>query len=323
MAYTLRQNPASPSNYTKGRSGSRVNKIVIHHAATTSFDGIGATFKNAARQASAHFGVGRNNNVDQYVPVGDTAWHSGNWAANISSIGIENVNSSGAPSWSIDEATFNTLVELCRDQAKVHGLGKLVVGQNLFGHRDFKATACPGQLYARLQELANRVNGSTGGGATPQPPRKSNEVVADEVIAGAWGNGTDRQNRLRAAGYDPGTIQSIVNQKLAGGGSKPATPARPSNSQIADQVIAGAWGSGEDRKRRLAAAGYDYNAVQSLVNQKLGAGSPSPARKSNDQVANEVIAGKWGVNPERKKRLLAAGYDANAIQALVNRKLGY
>lgn len=322
MTYNLRQNAASPSNYTKGRSGAKVNKIVIHHAATTSFDGIGATFKNPSRGASAHFGVGRSNNVDQYVPVADTAWHAGNWSANISSIGIENVNSSGAPSWSIDEATFNTLVELCRDLAQENGLGKLVVGQNLFGHRDFKATACPGQLYGRLQELADRVNGSTGGGSTPQPPRKSNEVVADEVIAGAWGNGTDRQNRLRAAGYDPGTIQSIVNQKL--GGSKPApAPQRPSNSQVADQVIAGAWGSGADRKRRLAAAGYDYNAVQSLVNQKLGAGPAVPARKSDEQIANEIIAGKWGNGKERSARVSAAGYNYAAIQKIVNRKLGF
>ena len=34
------------------------------------------------------------------------------------------------------------------------------------------------------------------------PPRKSNEVIANEVIAGAWGNGDDRKARLAAAGYD-------------------------------------------------------------------------------------------------------------------------
>lgn len=160
-------------------------------------------------------------------------------------------------------------------------------------------------------------------GATTAPKR-SNDVIAAEVIAGAWGNGTDRQNRLRAAGYDPGTIQSIVNQKLGGGKPAPApAPQRPSNSQVADQVIAGAWGSGPERKRRLAAAGYDYNAVQSLVNQKLGAGPAVPARKSDEQIANEIIAGKWGNGKERSARVSAAGYNYAAIQKIVNRKLGF
>lgn len=168
----------------------------------------------------------------------------------------------------------------------------------------------------------NTADWAISGGSTV--PKKSNDTIANEVIAGAWGNNPDRANRLRAAGYDPNAIQALVNQKL-GGGSKPAPtpPPRPSNDTIANQVIAGAWGSGQDRKNRLAAAGYDYNAVQALVNQKLGAGSPAPSRKSDDQVANEVIAGKWGNNPERRSRLSAAGYNPDTIQRLVNRKLGF
>lgn len=50
--------------------------------------------------------------------------------------------------------------------------------------------------------------------------------------------------------------------------------------------------------------------------------APTPAKKSNDEIANEVIAGKWGNGNERKARLTAAGYDYNAIQSLVNQKLG-
>jgi hypothetical protein len=38
---------------------------------------------------------------------------------------------------------------------------------------------------------------------------------------------------------------------------------------IAREVIAGKWGSGQDRKNRLAEAGYDYSAVQKLVNELL------------------------------------------------------
>lgn len=40
-------------------------------------------------------------------------------------------------------------------------------------------------------------------------------------------------------------------------------------SDIVDEVIAGKWGNGMDRKQRLAAAGYDYTVIQKLVNQKV------------------------------------------------------
>ena len=49
-------------------------------------------------------------------------------------------------------------------------------------------------------------------------------------------------------------------------------PVKKSNEQIADEVIDGKWGNGQDRKNRLIAAGYDYQAVQDIVNKKLGGG---------------------------------------------------
>ena len=51
------------------------------------------------------------------------------------------------------------------------------------------------------------------------------------------------------------------------------TPARKSNEELATEVIRGDWGNGQDRKNRLAAAGYDYSAVQSIVNQRLSGAS--------------------------------------------------
>ncbi len=50
---------------------------------------------------------------------------------------------------------------------------------------------------------------------TPTPAKKTNEQIADEVIDGKWGNGADRKQRLKAAGYDYNAIQTIVNSKLA------------------------------------------------------------------------------------------------------------
>lgn len=46
--------------------------------------------------------------------------------------------------------------------------------------------------------------------------------------------------------------------------------------------------------------------------------APVPAKKSNEEIAKEVLAGKWGVGVERKNRLTEAGYDYAAIQAIVN-----
>lgn len=40
--------------------------------------------------------------------------------------------------------------------------------------------------------------------------------------------------------------------------------------QLAYEVLAGMWGNGEERRQRLTAAGYDYDAVQAKVNEILG-----------------------------------------------------
>ena len=38
---------------------------------------------------------------------------------------------------------------------------------------------------------------------------------------------------------------------------------------VAKEVIAGKWGNGENRKKKLQAAGYDYGAVQRKVNELM------------------------------------------------------
>lgn len=49
--------------------------------------------------------------------------------------------------------------------------------------------------------------------------------------------------------------------------------------------------------------------------------TPVVTKKSNEEIANEVIAGKWGVQPDRQKRLEAAGYNYEEIRKIVNNKL--
>ena len=60
---------------------------------------------------------------------------------------------------------------------------------------------------------------------------KSNDQIANEVIDGKWGNGVDRVNKLKAAGYDPATIQALVNAKLRPA-PLPSTPATPSGGSV-------------------------------------------------------------------------------------------
>ena len=92
---------------------------------------------------------------------------------------------------------------------------------------------------------------------------------------------------------------------------------------VAKEVINGEWGNGATRKKNLSAAGYLPSNVQAAVNAIL-AGRPIPdipllsPRKSVEEVAREVVDGKWGNGAERKSRLEAAGYNYSEVQARVN-----
>ena len=77
-------------------------------------------------------------------------------------------------------------------------------------------------------------------------------------------------------------------------------------------VMQGKYGDGEDRKRRLTAAGYSYQSVQHLVNALA---------KGYGPVAADVINGRYGNNQARIYALRAAGYDPALVQDLVNAML--
>lgn len=89
--------------------------------------------------------------------------------------------------------------------------------------------------------------------------KKTVDELAQEVIAGKWGNGADRKNRLTNAGYNYSEVQRRVNEILN----------KKSVDIIAKEVIQGKWGNGTDRKNRLTKAGYNYREVQNRVNQLL------------------------------------------------------
>lgn len=91
---------------------------------------------------------------------------------------------------------------------------------------------------------------------------------------GIWQYGTGKVSGISGdcdmnIGYiDYSTI--IKNAGLNGyGDSEPSEPPKKSVDEIAREVIRGDWGAGDDRKKRLTAAGYDYNVVQKRVNELL------------------------------------------------------
>lgn len=101
--------------------------------------------------------------------------------------------------------------------------------------------------------------------ATIKPVKKSVNTIAREVLAGKWGNGTDRKARLTKAGYDYNKVQAAVNKLVK---TSQITQDKIINA-VAHEVIAGRWGNGQERIDRLKAAGYDPDKIQKRVNELM------------------------------------------------------
>lgn len=105
--------------------------------------------------------------------------------------------------------------------------------------------------------------------APEQPaPAKSVDEVAREVIRGEWGNGSDRRQRLEAAGYVYDTVQDRVNAILTGDEPEQPTPTEPVEPAQPEQpatdklyrVQVGAFANRENAEKmlqRLKDAGFD------------------------------------------------------------------
>ena len=60
---------------------------------------------------------------------------------------------------------------------------------------------------------------------------------------------------------DAETIKDTIRDEL--------TEPKKTNYDIAEEVINGKWDNGDERKRRLTEAGYDYDSIQAIVNSKV------------------------------------------------------
>lgn len=97
------------------------------------------------------------------------------------------------------------------------------------------------------------------------------------------------------------------------------TPSK-SNEEIANEVIQGKWGNKPERKQRLTDAGYNYNAIQDIVNNKMASNTPASS-SSNDELltlVKKTIRGDFGNGADRKKAL---GSNYDEVQRQVNLNL--
>ena len=120
---------------------------------------------------------------------------------------------------------------------------------------------------------------------------------------------TDYPNIVKTGGYNG---YKKATKKTT---STATTIKKKTVDELAKEVIAGKWAAGDERKQKLTAAGYNYNAVQKRVNELMA----KPTLKSVDEIAKEVIQGKWDNGDERKQKLTSAGYDYGRVQTRVNK----
>lgn len=146
-----------------GRGGAKIDKIFVHHmAGILTAKQCGNVFKS--RPASAHYGIGSDGKIGQYVKEEDTAWHCASKAYNQRSIGIELSNDTGAKgNWHVADKTIAKCIDLIVDICKRNGIKKINYTGDLKGnlcmHRWTASTSCPGPyLKTKFKYIATQVN---------------------------------------------------------------------------------------------------------------------------------------------------------------------
>lgn len=87
------------------------------------------------------------------------------------------------------------------------------------------------------------------------------------VIEGNFGEAVKRRTLAFNAKYLRGFARPKYKAETAQATASATGTAKKSVDKIAREVIQGKWGNGEDRKKRLKAAGYDYATIQKRVNE--------------------------------------------------------
>lgn len=297
----------------------------------------------------AHYYCNRNT-IARVVDTVNMGYHTGDWWSNCRSIGYEVCESMKV---SDEEFLQNEDMTLMQATEDLIYYGLPINTSTVRLHHEFVPTTCPHRsmelhgnstesvkkyfvnrmrYFATLGNTVDEMLGQVSDGPTTQETvtttkssvntsnqGKSNETVAQEVLQGLWGNGQDRYDNLTNAGYDADHIQDLVNSMLNGDSTDNSTST--DLDSVAQEVLQGLWGNGQERFDNLTNAGYDAQAVQDRVNALLSGEYTQSNYTNLESVANEVIQGLWGNGQERYDNLTNAGYDAQAVQNRVNELL--
>lgn len=297
VSYTkISPNKSSPRNH-------KIDTVTIHCVVgQCSVETLGNVFAPTSRQASSNYGIGYDGRIGMYVEEKDRSWCSSNAANDNRAITIEVASDTKEP-YAVNAKAYAALIDLLVDICKRNGIKELVWstnkadrvnhknGCNMTVHRDYANKSCPGTyLYERHAQIASEVNkrlGSTN--IKPAPEKPSGGLY--RVQTGAFKSKTNADAMLakvKAKGFDTYMVKVGDLYKIQVGAFK---------------VKANA----EAMMKKLQAAGFS-----AFITTEEG------ADKSVDELAREVLQGKWGNGAERKKRLEAAGYDYAAVQKKVN-----
>lgn len=248
----------------------------------------------------AHYYIDRNT-IARYVPTDKSAWHAGDGGKGVGNrryIGYEVVQSLGPQYGEITQAQFieneNMTLRQAAEDLQFYKLKPNRTTVKL--HNQFASTSCP--------HLSQSIHGR---GVKVQDyfiGRIKYYISLGKTVKEM----IDNENKGKK-----------VNNKAPS--SKPVNQTgKKSNETVAQEVVDGKWGNNPKRRESLERAGYNYHAVQTIVNGILTGGNHKKG-KSINQLANEVIKGQWGVNPRRKQLLERAGYNYSAVQREVNKIL--
>lgn len=258
-------------NYTKlsphhsGKRKSKIDKITIHHmAGNLTVERCGAVFQS--REASSNYGVGTDGRVGMYVEEANRSWASSSPENDHRAVTIEVANDGGAPDWHVSDTALEKTIELCVDICKRNGIKKLnFTGDksgNLTMHKYFTSTTCPGPyLGSKFPYIAAEVNKRLSAD-TAETTETAEAATVYRVQVGAFRskeNAETQRKKLAAAGFD-----AIISTQ----GNTATTEKKKTVQQLAAEVVAGLWGNGAERIKRLTAAGYNAAEVQAEVNKR-------------------------------------------------------
>lgn len=117
-----------------------IDRIVIHWFGTGDLSSADARFRNDASNVSAHYGIS-DNKIYQWVEESRVAYHAGDYEMNRRSVGIEHNATTDHPA---SDTTYANSALLVASLCLRYGIP--LDRQHIIGHREVKATRCPGSV---------------------------------------------------------------------------------------------------------------------------------------------------------------------------------